>query len=171
MCVQVFSDIIEVRSGGRENQFKVSGEIATVSKPAGHSKIHNDKAISNFCETAINQPQIELPRTRNARRLAIAQKEKSGSTASLSDSDKVVDDDGLERNDNSAESEESLSESAGEDCAARKCVVCLRHRKFTEDIHDSQKQVYHHVDVLLAYLNIQIKKTLKNGKLVSSENR
>lgn len=52
--------------------------------------------------------------------------------------------------------DEAASSSDDEEIPTRRCVVCLRRRRFTEDIFDSSKQLYYNIDVLIAHLNIEV---------------
>lgn len=53
-------------------------------------------------------------------------------------------------------SQEDDSSSEDEDIPTRRCVVCLQRKRFTENIFDTSKQLYYHIDVLISHLNIQV---------------
>jgi hypothetical protein len=61
---------------------------------------------------------------------------------------------------NKMEDEEMMTDdemsSDDEDIPRRRCVVCLRRARFTEDIFDSSKQLLYNIDVLIAHLNIEV---------------
>ncbi len=48
------------------------------------------------------------------------------------------------------------SDEEDEEIPTRRCVVCLRRRRFTEDIFDSSKTLYNHIDVLITHLNLEV---------------
>jgi hypothetical protein len=105
---------------------------------------------------------------------------KEGEESGLKPNQEVIteDDNGKENNDPSSGKEPTLSSSLPNDCPAdiskidfdddsvttddddeskfRRCIVCLKRQRFTEDIFDSSKQLYYHIDVLIAHLNIQV---------------
>jgi len=72
--------------------------------------------------------------------------------------------DALHNNDSSNTSKDGYDDDAvstdssdGDDeTKFRRCVVCLRKQRFTEDIFDSSKTIYYHIDLLIAHLNIHV---------------